>query len=486
MRLTQVTSSLAVPLLLLLSGCGFVHVGKSPVPAPTIVGDDKLMKENSDLRLEKKMLQQELALTRAQGDALRFALENRAADGDTTKRLVERLNETSRELTTLRSNYATLQSERTQIGASAEEVAALRLRLGAAEEQLAASLRTYTELQGEVTRLKSEVDRTRAENFALSEQVKVVTARNEQAQAALAQLNTDLLAQKDARFRAEQDAETLRTELKTVAPNASVLAQQRTGAAAEARSLVAEHAAETAALREQLGALRTQVDVLAREREALKQQLGDGTPRPPAAELANIEAKLSDALRDATLLRDENEGLKAQLGQLKQGAAGAAGAASLQEQLRDVQSQAAALAQENAALKSRLAAPAATAFPPPVSAPRIVLTSGGPVVTNGTPPPPAAAGGGPTAPSTPAAKITGVNATLVTNVSGAAGAVRISTTPEVTSGGRVHVVAGGDTLAKISIQYYGSPNRWGDILAANRDVLGESNNLVVGRTLRIP
>ncbi len=488
MRPTQVSSrlALALPLLLILSGCGFVHVGKLPTPAPTFVGDDKLMKENSDLRLEKKMLQQELALTRAQGDALRFALENRTAEGDTTKRLVERLNETSKELSALRANYATLQSEKTQIGASAAEVAALRSRLGAAEEQLAGSLRTYTELQGEVTRLKSEVDRTRAENVALSEQVKVVTQRNEQAQAALEQLNTDLLAQKDARLRAEQDAETLRTELKTVAPNATALAQQRTGAAAEARSLVAEHAAETATLREQLGALRTQVDALAREREALKQQLGEGSARPPAAELANIEAKLSDALRDATLLRDENEGLKSQLSRLKQGAAGSAGAASLQDQLKDVQSQAAALAQENSALKARLAAPAAPTgpYPAPVSAPRILLTSNGPVVSNGVPPP--GATGGAAAGAAPAAKISGVNATLVTNVSGSSAAVRINTAPEITTGGRVHVVAGGDTLAKISIQYYGSPNRWGDILAANRDVLGETNNLVVGRTLRIP
>ncbi|MSU50565.1 MAG: LysM peptidoglycan-binding domain-containing protein, partial [Opitutus sp.] len=79
----------------------------------------------------------------------------------------------------------------------------------------------------------------------------------------------------------------------------------------------------------------------------------------------------------------------------------------------------------------------------------------------------------------------GVSASLVTSVSGAQ--------RSVTTGGRYegaasrfHVVAGGDTLAKISMQYYGNPGRWGDILAANRDILGESNNLVVGRTLRIP
>ena len=51
---------------------------------------------------------------------------------------------------------------------------------------------------------------------------------------------------------------------------------------------------------------------------------------------------------------------------------------------------------------------------------------------------------------------------------------------------RFHVVTSGDTLSKISALYYGTPGRWGDILAANRDVLGESNNLVIGRTLRIP
>ena len=52
--------------------------------------------------------------------------------------------------------------------------------------------------------------------------------------------------------------------------------------------------------------------------------------------------------------------------------------------------------------------------------------------------------------------------------------------------GRVHVVAGGDTLSKISALYYGTPSRWNEILAANRDILGENNNLVIGRTLRIP
>ena len=414
-------------MLLALSGCGYVHVGRLPAPATvTVVGDAKLTKENFDLRLEKKLLQQELALTRAQGDALRMALENRAADGDTSRRLVEKLNETTRELGALRASYAKLQAERNEAVASAGETTALKARLGQTEEKLAASLRTYTELQEEVARLRTDVDRTRAENIALGAQVKIITAQNEQAQAALAQLNIDLLAQKDARLRAEQDAETLRTELKNAAPNASVLAQQRTGSAADARSLVTEHAAQTAALKQQLDELRARVEALTVERATLKQQLGG-----------------------------ENEQLKVQLAQLKSGAAGATGADTLRNQLRDAQAQAAALTEENARLKERLGVPVA-----------------------------------PVAASAPVAAKSGVTATLVTTVTPTQ---RINLTPNEpaapksdAAANRLHVVAGGDTLAKISSQYYGTPGRWGDILEANRDILGENNNLVVGRTLRIP
>lgn len=468
MPLRRVHLSLALPLLLILSGCGYVHVGRLPAPTTTVIGDDKLMRENSDLKTEKKILQQELALTRAQGDALRFAIENRNSDGDTSKRLVEKLNETSRELNLLRTSYAQLQTERNRAVATSGEAAALKARLGAAEEQLASSLRNYTQLQEEVVRLRTDVDRTRTENVALGEQVKTITAQNEQAQAALAQLNTDLLAQKDARFRAEQDAATLRSELKSAAPNSSALAQQRTGAAADARSLIAEHAAETTALKQQLTELRSKVDALSAERAELKQQLGDA-PRPAAADLANIEAKLSSALRDASQLRTENDHLKGQLSQLKSGAAGAAGAETLRDQLRDAQAQAAALSDENAKLKSRLAA-APTVSTTQVLVPPTSVTTGSVTLTP---------------------RASGVNATLVATVPGAqrTAPARVETAAAPKADGatnRFHVVAGGDTLAKISTQYYGTPGRWGDILAANRDILGESNNLVVGRTLRIP
>jgi nucleoid-associated protein YgaU len=51
---------------------------------------------------------------------------------------------------------------------------------------------------------------------------------------------------------------------------------------------------------------------------------------------------------------------------------------------------------------------------------------------------------------------------------------------------RVHTVADGDSLSRISLRYYGTPNRWQDIFNANRDVLQGSSTLRVGMQLRIP
>ena len=51
---------------------------------------------------------------------------------------------------------------------------------------------------------------------------------------------------------------------------------------------------------------------------------------------------------------------------------------------------------------------------------------------------------------------------------------------------RTHTITYGDTLTKISQKYYGTPKRWNEILAANRDVLRDDKNLVVGRKLVIP
>ena len=51
---------------------------------------------------------------------------------------------------------------------------------------------------------------------------------------------------------------------------------------------------------------------------------------------------------------------------------------------------------------------------------------------------------------------------------------------------RVHIVAEGDSLTRLSVRYYGTGNRWQDIYEANRDVLKGENALRPGQRLKIP
>jgi hypothetical protein len=63
---------------IVLTGCGYVHFGRLP-SAPQ--GDAALATAYSDLTTEHKILKQELALARKEGDALRIALEHTGSAG---------------------------------------------------------------------------------------------------------------------------------------------------------------------------------------------------------------------------------------------------------------------------------------------------------------------------------------------------------------------------------------------------------------------
>jgi LysM repeat protein len=52
--------------------------------------------------------------------------------------------------------------------------------------------------------------------------------------------------------------------------------------------------------------------------------------------------------------------------------------------------------------------------------------------------------------------------------------------------GRRHTVQPGDTLSKISQQYYGNRTKWREIYAANRGVMKSESDLKAGMQLRIP
>jgi nucleoid-associated protein YgaU len=175
---------------------------------------------------------------------------------------------------------------------------------------------------------------------------------------------------------------------------------------------------------------------------------------PPVPDQDSLEAKMAIVLRSYTLLQEENDRLKAaaeknaaekaaieaQLSVAKEALPAAAQVAGLREQLRQTQDQLAAVSLENNELKTKLA-----------------MSPSAPGTSNLTP----------------------------TNVPTTLPPVAAPVAP-APAGPRLHVVAAGDTLSKIAVQYYGSASRWPDILAANRDVLKNEKSLLVGTKLKIP
>jgi len=128
---------------------------------------------------------------------------------------------------------------------------------------------------------------------------------------------------------------------------------------------------------------------------------------------------------------------------------------SLRTQLRQAQDQVAALAAENADLRTRLALAASPAT--------------GEIV--------------PTRPGTRAAEAW---RTLSSPAAASTPGAAAPAGPGKAQGPRTHVVVEGDTLSKISKEYYGTANRWEEILAANRSVIRNENSLSVGTNLTIP
>lgn len=216
----------------------------------------------------------ECGLARKEGDAFRVALERGGAGASAD--VVARLAEATRELAALRASYAKLQAERVAPGPAGVDPS----RMVELEDKLAASLRNYTQLQDENARLRGELDRTRGENTVLADRLKDSVAQNEQANHALDMLNLELLAQKQARAKAEQASEAYRTQL------GAVLAQgsgSSAGSPADAPGTGAASPA-TLALARAPSAEATPTAELRLNTERLRQTSGTAeraTPPPP-------------------------------------------------------------------------------------------------------------------------------------------------------------------------------------------------------------
>jgi LysM repeat protein len=174
---------------------------------------------------------------------------------------------------------------------------------------------------------------------------------------------------------------------------------------------------------------------------------------------AKTETKLASAQAESAALRTQVDALNPsgkEIVLLRQASITVATeAVELRDQLRQAQDSVAQLAQENAQLKTRLA-------------------------LLGPPPAPMLASPARFAP--PAAPATAVKSAPAQPAPPTSAAKPVAAAPAA----RQHVVAEGDTLSKIARRYYGTSDRWPEILEANRDVLRDARNLPVGASLRIP
>jgi nucleoid-associated protein YgaU len=187
---------------LLFSGCGYVHFGRVPTAGTGYIA---LQQANADLKLEQKILKQELELAHKEEESLRAALERATVSAAAPSEVAQQLDRTTRELAQLRVDYSRLQAERSTTAGPAGSLTAT---------QAAA-------LQGENAQLKRELASSRAENAKLADQLSASVAEAQQAQASLSQLNLELIDQKEARAKAEQATGALRAQLEAVMARAS-------------------------------------------------------------------------------------------------------------------------------------------------------------------------------------------------------------------------------------------------------------------------
>lgn len=193
----------------LFTGCGYVHFGRAPQLGAD-AADAKLATAYSDLATEQKMLRQELALARKESDTLRTALERTGTSAAPAPD--QRLAGALQELTELRASHARLQAERSTAANLAVPADAAK-QLSELEQKLASATQTSGALQAEVTQLRQDLDRVRAENVALNDDLRRALQQQEEMRILLAAREAELGTVAQARQMAEQRAEAARGEL---------------------------------------------------------------------------------------------------------------------------------------------------------------------------------------------------------------------------------------------------------------------------------
>ena len=380
--------------------------------------------------------------------------------------------------------------------ASAEQ-AVLRGKLARAATELADARRAQVLAEAESSSLKAAADRASAERLAVAAQLETATTELAAAKAAPKPVETisetDLAALKADRERLadtvktlEQDRNALSAQLataKAAATTPEVVASPAvvtpdTAAAdrvAELEKTKAETDTKLAAALRSFTLQQTEIDRLQKSLASID------------AERAATSAKLDTATTELNALRPqaaasatrskETESLSAQLTAANQSLAEKSSAlatanSSLADARKTIDSATAELVATRDQLRQTQAQSAASAVEAQQLKTRLALVGNLPAGTS---------------PSRP----TAIPSVSIDLPAATAPAVAASATPSITkaeapTGPRSHIVGAGDSLSRISKQYYGTSARWNDILQANKDVIRNPDALTLGTKLRIP
>ncbi|MBC8041498.1 MAG: LysM peptidoglycan-binding domain-containing protein, partial [Opitutaceae bacterium] len=380
------------------------------------------------------------------------------------------LEQANSQNTLVRTQYTKLLADaQTTAKASADEAGQLRAQLASTEEKLAAAKAAAAETtksvvlkaDPRVAALESERDRLATSIKSLETERASLVLRLAEAQAAataaaatpaptptvtFAPVTTPAVDTETAAKLAALEKTKAETDDKLAAALRSFTLQQ--AEIDRLQKALASIDAERAATATQLEAATTELTTLrpqaasaasvSADAENLRTQLAAAKQT-----IADQSASLATANRSLTDARQTVDAATTDL-------------VATRDQLRQTQAQSAAFAVENQQLKTKFALtgslPSSTAPSRPGTIPSISV-------------------------NLPAATV----APAATQPAPAATAV--ASTPAAP---RVHTIASGDSLSKISKQYYGTANRWNDILQANKDVIRNPDALVLGTKLRIP
>ncbi len=403
--------------------------------------------------------------------------------------IVEKLNATVAELTAANDR---LEKDLENAKKSTEAALAAQAQAVTAARPDAYQMEIST-LQSQVKELESQIEeernRSAKEVFTLAAQL----TRTRETNKSLTEANRALLSAKLPETDAVDKAEVaqLQTKVRELAAAGDVLRQQNEKLTGDSQSLLTDLAADKTTLQKQLEAAGVQLDKARQEAEQARTELAALQSRTSEAEKATdshsatvadltqanarleleredmrrlVESYRADITRLTQSVRStEQQRTEAQRGAQQNVDSVTAQMTQLRRDLESVRTAQARQAEagaaqdrdrvgvinqlrtENGALAARLSQAQGT-LDQIASAARL-----------GTPAATIASGG--LAPTRP-----------------------VVTAPEA----RFHAVTEGDSLSRISMRYYGTPNRWQEIYNANLDVLQGSSVLRVGMQLRIP